>query len=73
MKIEFHTLDNHVSTKECPDVTEPFSGVIMSPMWQKPFDVNGERPFNFQNYRRYEWRGELNGAVPIVYETHTTQ
>lgn len=66
MKIRFVTLDMLVCIKECPDIELPVS-VVMSPCWNKT-PTSTATPERFQQWRRYEFRGEVQDNIPTVHE-----
>ena len=66
MKIRFKTKDNIVAVKECYDI-EPPVGVVQSPMWTGAPTPAGN-PKGFMEYRRYEFRGEIEDGIPTVHE-----
>ncbi len=67
MRIRFKTLDGLMDIKECPDVDIPVSRV-MSPMWQGAPTPDGKHPERFQDYRVYEFNGEIIDGIPTVEE-----
>ena len=66
MKIRFKTKDNIVAVKECCDIEPPVS-VVQSPMWTGVPTLAGN-PKGFMEYRRYEFRGEIEDGIPTVHE-----
>ena len=66
MRIRFKTKDNLVAVKDCYDIEEPVS-VVMSPMWSGA-PTPDKQPQRFMEYRRYEFRGEVEDGIPTVHE-----
>lgn len=66
MKIRFKTRDGLVCIKECYDIELPVS-VVMSPLWNRPPRYDGQDR-NFQEYRKYEFKGEVIDGIPTVEE-----
>jgi hypothetical protein len=66
MKIRFKTKDNLEAFKECHDIEYPLS-FVMSPM-RAGAPRFGKRPKGFNEYRQYEFRGEVVDGIPTVHE-----
>ena len=68
MQIRFVTKDKLVAIDECPGI-DHISSFVMRPMWSGVQTPDGQRPKDWMEYRRYEFRGEVIDGVPVVHET----
>lgn len=68
MLIRFVTSDGLTCFAECLDIERPLS-YVLRPMWHYgPPQVDKEPTKNFREYRKYEFRGEVQEGIPTVYE-----